>query len=64
MKPNVGDKLYTLENGCLLSMNEIEELTMLLLFVQADPDNSKHYPFGSVRSAGTNLKWLGEINGS
>ena len=36
MKRNAVDKLYKLENGLPLSMDEIEELTMLL--VQADPD--------------------------
>ena len=34
---------YKLENGLPLSMDEIEELTMLL--VQADPEDSNHYPF-------------------
>ena len=48
MKRNAVDKLYKLENGLPLSMDEIEELTMLL--VQADPDNSNHYPF-----------WISEI---
>ena len=43
MKRNAVDKLYKLENGLPLSMDEIEELTMLL--VQADPDDSKQYPF-------------------
>ena len=37
------DKLYKLENGLPLSMDEIEELTMLL--VRADPDDSNNYPF-------------------
>ena len=43
MKRNAVDKLYKLENGLPLSMDEIEELTMLL--IQADPDDSNHYPF-------------------
>ena len=43
MKRNAVDKLYKLENGLPLSMDEIEELTMLL--VQADPEDSNHYPF-------------------
>ena len=43
MKRNAVDKLYKLENGLPLSMDEIEELTMLL--VQADPDNSNQHPF-------------------
>ena len=43
MKRNAVHKLYKLENGLPLSMDEIEELTMLL--VQADPDDSNHYPF-------------------
>ena len=43
MMRNAVDKLYKLENGLPLSMDEIEELTMLL--VQADPDDSNQYPF-------------------
>ena len=43
MKRNAVDKLYKLENGLPLSMDEIEELTMLL--VQADPDDLNNFPF-------------------
>ena len=43
MKGNAVDKLYKLENGLSLAMDEIEELTMLL--VQADPDDPNQYPF-------------------
>ena len=37
------DKLYRLENALSLSMDEIEKLIMLL--VQADPDDQDHDPF-------------------
>ena len=60
MKRNSVDKLYKLENGLPLSMDEIEELTMLL--VQADPDDSNNYPFGSVKSA--KLSWIQQALGS
>ena len=43
MKRNAVHKLYKLENGLPLSMDELEELTMLL--VQADPDDPNQYPF-------------------
>ena len=43
MKRNAVDRLYKIENGLPLSIDEIEELTMLA--VQADPSDSNKYPF-------------------
>ena len=43
MKRNAVDRLYKIENGLPLSIDEIEELTMLA--VQADPDDPNKYPF-------------------
>ena len=43
IKRNAVDKLYKVQNGFPLLIDEIAELKALL--VQADPDDSNHYPF-------------------
>ena len=43
MKRNAVDRPYKIDTGLPLSIDEIEELTMLA--VQADPSHSNKYPF-------------------
>ena len=43
MKRNAVNKLYKLDNRLQITMDKIEELTILL--VQTDPDDSNKYPF-------------------
>ena len=53
------DKLYKITNGLPLELDELEELSMLI--VRADPEDPKHYPFW-VAEVGNICKVQGNPN--